>query len=135
MLKTNSKKAKENLKNYIMKYSQSSFNDSKNFYKKDFGYNNSFKDRCTWLYKKFRDEKKNEEKAYNNNEFLMFDSWTAGLACNKLFLYRWFTRSAKNDLGAILEESEKQKNRFSEMDAINKLTFLIYREIINNMNK
>lgn len=134
MLKTNSKKAKENLKNYIVNFSESAFQDDKK-HKENFIYNNSFKDRCKWLYKKFRSEKKGEEKAYYNNEFLMFESWAAGLACNELFLYRWFTRSAKNDLGAILEETEEQKNRFSEMDAINKLTFLIYREIINNMNK
>ena len=132
MLKTNSKKAKENLKNYIMKYSESSFNDCKNYEKENFKYNNTFSDRCTWLYKKFRSEKKGEEKAYNN-EFLMFDSWAAGLACNQLFLYKWFTRSAQNDVASILEESETEKENYTESQAMDLLTKLIYREIIKNM--
>lgn len=132
MLKTNSKKAKENLKNYIMKYSESSFNDCKNYEKEKFKYKNTFSDRCTWLYKKFRSEKKGEEKAYNN-EFLMFDSWAAGLACNQLFLYRWFTRSAQNDVASILEESETEKEKYTESQAMDLLTKLIYREIIKNM--
>lgn len=41
----------------------------------------------------------------------------------------YYNRSAVDDLGAILEETEEEKARFTEQEAEQLLTDLIYREL------
>ena len=56
-----------------------------------------------------------------------FKQWGSGLACGGLFDY--FLFSAVNVLGDILEETAEERNRYTEEQAENVLTYLIYREV------
>ena len=58
----------------------------------------------------------------------IFKDWAQGLALGGLFCY-YYNRSAKDDLGAILEESEAEKAKYTEQEAEEMLTRLIYREL------
>lgn len=133
MLKTNSKKAKENLKKYIMEYSKPSFIDYLNYEKNSILKIDSFSDRCKYLYNRFKEEYCNEWniKQYKSYQEV-FNQWTRGLPVGGLFCY-WYNREAKDDLQMILEETEQEKNRYTEEQAEILLTNLIYREILRNM--
>jgi len=136
MLKTNSKKAKENLKKYIMEYSEPSFIDAMEYTKEtgeNFNYKiDSFSDRCKYLYERFTGEYCNDWniKQYKSYQEV-FNQWTRGLPVGGLFCY-WYNREAKNDLQIILEETEQEKNKYTEEQAEILLTNLIYREILKN---
>ena len=132
MLKTNSKKARENLKNYIMHYTEdiaSDYGYDENFLK---DYNN----RCFVIFKIFMIEKRSEFDLYNNkiNGFEVFKSWASGLALNDLFCY-WYNRPAKKDLHIILEQTEKEQEKYTENQAEVFLTKLIYDAVIRGYNK
>lgn len=136
MLKTNSKKAKENLKKYIMDYSEDVFTDEIDYCQENgekFTLKiDSYADRCKMLYQRFLEEychpwNLKQYKTYQN----CFEQWTRGLPCNGLFCY-WYNREAKEDLKMILEETETEANRFTEEQAEILLTNLIYREILKN---
>ena len=126
MLKSNSKKAKENLKNYIMQYT--------NDIASEYGYNeNLLKDyttRCYYIYKIFMVEK--QQKLFPH--YSIFQEWAQGLALGHLFCY-WYNRSAKKDVAMILEESEKEQEKFAESQAEVFLTKLIYNAILTGYNK
>jgi hypothetical protein len=47
----------------------------------------------------------------------------------------YYNRSAVDDLGAILEQSEREKAQYSEAEAENLLTHLIYRELKRGAGK
>ena len=133
MLKTNSKKAKENLKKYIMKYSEPSFIDYLNYEKNSTFKIDSFSDRCKYLYNRFKEEYCNDWniKQYKSYQEV-FNQWTRGLPVGGLFCY-WYNREAKDDLQMILEETKQEKNKYTEEQAEILLTNLIYREILRNM--
>ena len=128
MLKTNSKKAKENLKNYIMQYTD---------YLTEYGYNkkslNDYTFCCYLIFKIFK-----TEMSYNffrnNNCFETFKKWAQGLAMGDLFCFL-YNREAKNDLKFILEETEKEQEKFTESQAELFLIKLIYNEAITGYNK
>ena len=61
---------------------------------------------------------------------MIFEDWARGLALGNLFCY-YYNRSAKDDLGKILEESEEEKAKYTEQEAEELLTRLIYREMEN----
>lgn len=140
MLKSNSKEAKRKIQNYIMKNSLSAFCDDKNYLKENFAdwkerfpYNdNSFPDRAKWIYKKFKAEKRYEQKFYKNEEEL-FESWAQGLACNGLFLH--YLGNAKKIVAYILEQDAKQTEKYSNDNAEKLLTHLIYREVKQEATK
>lgn len=140
MLKTNSKKAKENLKKYIMEYSEPSFIDAMEYAKetsKNFNYKiDSFSDRCKYLYERFTEEYCNQWnlKQHRYNYLSIFEDWTRGLPVGGLFCY-WYNREAKDDLQVILEETEQEKSRYTEEQAEKLLTSLLYYTIYNNYLK
>lgn len=125
MLKTNAKRTKENIKNYILK----NFNAE--------GYDNApsegapFKDVALFILKTFRDEKYHlmqDIQYYKGSEADAFADWCAGLPSVIDTCY-FYNRSAVADLGAILEETEQERERYDERSAENLLTYLIYREL------
>ena len=65
---------------------------------------------------------------YRNNEFAAFADWSAGLP-GVLDTCYYYNRSAVDDLGAILEETDEEKARYTEEQAEKTLTTLIYREL------
>lgn len=83
-----------------------------------------------------------EEKAYSpeyqrakgyTNE-AVFTDWAQGLPSVFDCGY-YYNRSAVDDLGAILEQSEREKAQYSEAEAENLLTHLIYRELKRGAGK
>lgn len=125
MLRTNSKQVKENIRKYIMEYS-----DFENYV----GYAG---------YEKFELEPQNfqttarqiliifnSEKFYNKSDFKTFLDWCQGLpsALDTCFFYN---RSAVDDLAKILKETDEEKSKFSEQQAGELLTKLIYRELVS----
>lgn len=56
-----------------------------------------------------------------------FTAWAQGLPCGGLFDY--YLHSAIKDLGDILQESEEERSKYTEEQAEKVLTYLIYREV------
>ena len=122
-LKTNSKKAMDNLKQYIMD----------NCTPEDYGVSvpSDFSGVATLILDTFRKEKyssKEDYRYYHNNERAAFEDWMQGLPSifNPGYYYQG---SAVEDLGNILEETDEEKEKYSEEQAKNLLTQLIYREL------
>lgn len=121
MLKTNSKKVKEKIKNYIIKlYNNEGYNVPK----------------ATT----FEEMKENIKKASYNTVikyelmrrstlFDAFECWCSGLPYLLDTADYYCYNSAIDILGDILEETEEERSRFSELEAEKKLTYLIFREI------
>ena len=141
MLRTNSKKAKENIKQYIMDYTDDIFQDEIDYCEQNntelkYKNINNYFERCDYLYNRFLEEKVNnfELRYHKYNYYAIFEDWSRGLPCNGLFCY-WYNREAKKDLMIILEETEEEANKYTEEEAEILLTKLLYREIVNNKNK
>ena len=124
MLKTNSKKAMENIKKYIV----DNFDGT--------GYTETppetWEEIAQFIYNTFKSEKYHlpeDFRYYHNKEYLAFIDWCQGLP-SVLDTCYYYNRSAINDLGEILEETEKEKARYTEEHAETKLTYLIYTAIV-----
>lgn len=127
MLKTNSKKARENIRAYIMErenvaeYAEISKNPT-------------FEEIAAAIYMDFY-------RAYNSDyihrtylEQDYFAEWAAGLP-GILDTCYYYNRSAVDDLAGILEETETEKAKYKEADAEKLLSYLIYREIEKAIHK
>lgn len=131
MIKTNSKKAIENIKSYIA--------DDAEYIKDRAIYDNKVlncvDDIISYAFEIFCEEKAYEiKKNYGVPTIGVFRDWAQGLALGNLFCY-YYNRSAVDDLGAILEETEAEKSRYSEEEAEELLTRLIFREMQKAYNK
>lgn len=118
MLKTNSKQARANIRAYVIEC----FDDE--------GYNervtnhNDFKEvACAIWAEAVRD--KGCDNFVSQSEF---EDWAQGLPSILDTCY-YYNRSAVDDLGGILEETEGEKAHFNESQAEHYLTYLIYAEI------
>lgn len=124
MLKSNSKKAKENIKKYII----NNFDCSNYEVETE---PTTFEEIAQFIYRTFREEKYNmmeDFRYYHHNEFNAFLDWCSGLP-SVLDTCYYYNRSAVEDLASILEETEAEKSRFTESEAENRLTQLIYKTI------
>ena len=123
MLKTNSKKAAENIRAYIMNgFTPEGYTDNPP---------QEFPAIARFILAAFRNEKYHlpqDRRYYRNNEFAAFADWCAGLP-SVLDTCYYYNRSAVDDLGAVLEETEEEKARYTEEQAESTLTLLIYREL------
>lgn len=71
------------------------------------------------------------EKFYSSShkgEARDFEDWAQGLPSILNTCY-YYNRSAVDDLAAILEETDSEKNHYTEQQAEARLTVLIYREL------
>lgn len=116
-LKTNSKKARENIQKYIM----DNFNGENYKLKTP----ETFSETAEIILDIFRREY--SDKRYSEQE--NFVNWAAGLPSILDTCY-YYNRSAIDDIGKILEETETEKSRFIETQAEELLSSLIYRELI-----
>lgn len=121
MLKTNSKQAKENIRAYILANYCEEYNEGEDVNPESIS---EVKQAiCEAFY---------EEKAKHDNRRLshqaLFIEWAQGLP-SVLDTCYYYNRSAVKDLGDILEETEEERNRYSETQAEDLLTRLIYREL------
>lgn len=125
-LRTNSKKAKENIANYIME----SFHDS------DYeAWNNieltEYADICTAILSTFYVEKVRHDKAYAMHRVslqdLFFD-WCQGLPSILNTCY-YYNVNARDLLGSFLDESASEKMKYTEEQAEACITRLLWREL------
>lgn len=122
MLKTNSKKAKENIKKYII----DNFNFEDNAEEIQEGA--TFEEVAKFIYIRFWDEVGKWDTRLHYTEAEAFENWASGLPSTLDTCY-YYNRPAIDDLGDILEETAEERARFDEMQAEKMLTYLIYREI------
>lgn len=125
MLKTNSKKARENIRRYIMENVNT---EGRELEKEP----ETFPEVAAFVLDTFRTEKYwciQDFRYYGGSEQKAFTDWAAGLPSVLDTCYFW-NRSAVDDLAEILEESETEKARYTESDAEKTLTYLIYRELL-----
>ena len=120
MLKTNSKKAIENIRAYVVD------NFTPDNY--DLEPSNDFATVAKIIYNCFIEEKSGINDWSRVAEGVIFEDWCAGLPSIFNTCY-YYNRSAVDDLGVILEETEAEKARFTEDDAAKLLSTLIFREI------
>ena len=129
MLRSNSKKAIENIKKYIVDHFDCSGHDLEKE-PETFPEIARFILATCW-----------EEKRYSAPERFgkiptqeTFIDWCQGLP-SVLDTCYYYNRSAVTDLGDILEETEAERNKFSEQDAERMLSCLIYRELTKAAKK
>ena len=121
-LRTNSRKARENVKQYILNNIDFTGYDVNNMASAD------FPEIAHSVLDIFRSEKRYERHRIGV-EFVAFLDWTRGLP-SVLDCCFWYNRSAVDDLGAILEETEEEKAKYNEEEAGILLVKLIYRELV-----
>ena len=123
MLKTNSKKARENIRNYIIdNFTAENYTDTPP---------TEWHEIAVFIYDTFRSEKYNclqDYHYYKNSEHYAFREWCQGLP-SVLDTCYYYNRSAVEDLGNILEQTIIERNRYEECEAENLLSTLIYNEI------
>lgn len=126
MLKSNCKKALENIRAYILEKT-----DVSNY--EEFEQPKTWKDAARIVYKCFMEEKRlpclRYEMRRGMSEQESFVDWAQGLPSVFDTCY-YYNRSAVDDLGRILEETEEEKARYTEADAEKMLSYLLYREIV-----
>lgn len=123
MIRSNSKKAIENIRKYIV--------DNCDVCGYEVEQPQNFKAAAAFVLDTFKAEHWNSaniRRYYGNNEYNSFVAWAQGLP-SVLDTCYYYNRSAVDDLGAILEESEEEKSKYSEEQAESLLTWLIYREL------
>lgn len=127
MLKTNSKKARENIQQYIINHFTPEGYTDENI--------ESFEIVAAFILKTFRSEKystKEDFRYYKGCEPLAFRDWCQGLP-SVLDTCYYYNRSAVEDVATILEETEAEKNRYTEEKAENLLTTMIYCELTRGL--
>ena len=124
MLKTNSKQAHENIKNYIIdNFTPETYTDREI---------TEWKEIAAFILECFHSEKYHlpeDFRYYHGSERAAFADWCAGLPAVLDTCY-FYNRSAVADLGEILEQTAEQREKYDESDAEQLLTYLIYRELI-----
>lgn len=122
-LKTNSKLARKNVVDYIRKYNEDDLQEAGLLGCSDAVMLQYIRDQFT------------REAVYENNLrrcgwslYTVFKDWATGLPLGGLFCY-YYNRSAKDDLGAILQETDAEKAKYTEDQAEECLTRLIFRAV------
>jgi hypothetical protein len=130
MLKTNSKKAQQNLRAYIVE----NFEGGNYSPKYDYIYTaeevgkplDTVFSMVAWaIWTEYRREADGDNRDIKDVD--RFTEWTSGLP--SVFRCDYWLGSAKEDLGNILEESESEKERFTSDEAEAFLSRIIYNAI------
>lgn len=126
MLKTNSKQARQNIREYIMQHFDGCTH----------GIDTpaTFEETAAVILSVFRDEKPAVGAYAAMTDQERFTDWAQGLPSILDTCY-YYNRSAVDDLGRILEETEAEKARFDDGAAARLLAFLIYRELCKGARK
>ena len=138
MLKTNSKKAIDNIWAYLEGFTDI-INDERIAYHPEFNYlqPGNRHDIATFIYYTYEVEKKKNDNLWNAGRITdqaLFNEWAQGLSMCGVFDYYTYRDDTNpvNILGDILEETENERNRYNKDAAADLLTNLIYREVIKN---
>lgn len=139
MLKTYSKEAIENIKKYVCDnvdftgYDQYTYIEK---FEEDVKHGKQidlFSVYAHAIYECFCDEKVKYDKRNMSMQNLFFE-WCQGLP-SVLDTCYYYNRSAVDDLASILEQNEQEKSKFTERQAEERLTYLIFREIKKAVSK
>lgn len=123
MLRTNSKKASSNIREYILKNFDAT------------GYDVELNTDDFSEVAKFILNTVHEEKSYlNGSGVIQFEEWSTGLPSLLDTCYH-YNRSAVADLAKILEETDAEASRYKEQDAEKVLDILIYRELVRGAKR
>lgn len=124
MIKSNCKKAKANILAYVMEYAAECTAEN---YDTETTAENIYS--RIWA-------KYNREYVFKNRPACQrnFIQWAEGLPLDGLFCY-YYNRSAVDDVKAILEETDTEAARYTEAEAEELLSRLIYREVYNGAHK
>lgn len=127
MLKTNSKKAKENIQNYIVNHFDfTNYDDGRTAEPK------TKAEVMRFIWNCFINEKGFDIRRYGEQQ--TFEDWASGLP-SVLDTCYYYNRSAVEDLAEILEETESEKAKYNDETKAEKLlTYLIYKEIKSVIN-
>lgn len=126
-LRSNSKLARANLWGYIFRHIDNINCDYEVELKED------KKEVATFIYNTYVEEKKRNACNINRiSDYELFTEWASGLAMCGLFDY-YYHPQARELVKRILQETEKEANKYSEEEAEKLLTYLIYKEVIKNM--
>ena len=126
MIRTNSKKAVENIRRYILEWDEDYIKERAEYEGRKL---NTEDEVLAFAYGCFKEEMNGAiERNWGNPCFVIFEDWARGLAMGSLFCY-YYNRSARGDLAAILEETEEEEAKYTEQQAEELLTRLIYREL------
>lgn len=121
MIRTNSKKAIENIRKYILE-------NFTPYYEGDVD-KTDFKKVAKYIQNAIYTEKiKYDKNAWRYSKQDIFKDWAQGLPSILDTCY-YCNRSAVDDLAIILEETEEEKNKYTQEEAEELLTYLLYREI------
>lgn len=121
-LRTNSKKVREKIRKWIC----DNF-DGSGYILENIG--DSFNDIAKNIYDVFKSESYEGGNHSRMSESERFVEWCLGLPCVLDTASYCWNGSAVETLGDILEETEKERNRFTETDAEKLFSNLIFREI------
>lgn len=124
MLKTNSKQAMENIRLYIMEHF-----DYTGYEEDGVKEPETYAEICKCIYDTMMVEKRYTRAT---NPYETFRDWCQGLPSILDTCY-YYNRSAVEDLKVILEETAEEASKFTESEAEERLTWLLYREITKNM--
>ena len=119
MLRTNSKQARENIRQYIIE----------NFTPENYTDENiqGFENIAKFILDVFKSEYYNVTGRYTQAE--AFKNWCSGLP-SVLDTCYYYNRSAVEDVKNILEETDAEASKYNEQQAEELLTSLIYRELM-----
>lgn len=124
MLRTNSKKAHQNVQQYIINH----FNEEYH----DFETPEEFTKVAEIIMKYFEICKPYSNEYIRRSgltKYEVFRSWCQGLPSGFDVCY-YYNRSAVDDLGDILEQTQEERNKYTHAQAEELLTYLIYRELV-----
>ena len=133
MLKSNSKQAVENIKVYVLEHFEPENYDADFWENIEKNRKNAivaldrFSVAAHYIYYCFYKEKVKYDTRRMTEQSLFFE-WCSGLPSILDTCY-YYNRSAIDDLAVILEETEAEKAKYTEAQAEERLTYLIYREI------
>ena len=157
MLRTNTKKVKNNIRNWIISNCtfDNDFPDYFGFpylgqYEKftelvhDTTYTNGinnvdlFSVYAPAIYETFREEKGRYDKRYQAgriSEQSLFIEWLQGLP-SVIYTYEYLVRpNAKTIVADLLEETAAERDKYTETEAESLLSYLIYREVKSEVNR
>lgn len=120
MLRSNTLQARANIQNYIME--GACFEDY------DIPEPTTFQETAKAIMNVFNSEMPAVGGYRLTSEYERFTNWAQGLPLVLDTCY-YYNRSAVDDLGEILETTRAERKRFTESQAEERLTSLIYREL------
>lgn len=133
MLKSNTKKARENIKQYIINYCNIEGLDLEQMTEQEIAETIASRFRKEHLENYNYSIDKVLKYFYKDSVYMAFKSWMEGLPCGGLGCY-YYNRSAIKDVMQILEETEEEASKFTETQAEERLTSLLYSYIFRYIN-